>query len=196
MKKINGKKLLKNFVIALLGAIIGYLLYYSVIMEPIPLFIESSGIKYTVVSILALVILIAGCIAALNLIINKRVNKYLFFTMCVTYFAILFVALFLRSSIERVFIFNPLTGLIDTFSNWEMAIQSIMNLAVFIPMGYFVRKLKYSNLFIFSIVISLAIELIQVATMRGFFDVFDILLYFIGIHIGYFIFKKWQIIVE
>ena len=31
MKKINGKKLLKNFVIALLGAIIGYLLYYSVI---------------------------------------------------------------------------------------------------------------------------------------------------------------------
>ena len=116
--------------------------------------------------------------------------------MCVTYFAILFVALFLRSSIERVFIFNPLTGLIDTFSNWEMAIQSIMNLAGFIPMGYFVRKLKYSNLFIFSIVISLAIELIQVATMRGFFDVFDILLYFIGIHIGYFIFKKWQIIVE
>ena len=197
MKKINGKKLLKNFVIALLGAIIGYLLYYSVIMEAIPLFIESSGIKYTVVSILALVILIAGCIAALNLIINKRVNKYLFFTMCVTYFAILFVALFfLRSSIERVFIFNPLTGLIDTFSNWEMAIQSIMNLAVFIPMGYFVRKLKYSNLFIFSIVISLAIELIQVATMRGFFDVFDILLYFIGIHIGYFIFKKWQIIVK
>lgn len=196
MKKINGKKLLKNFVIALLGAIIGYLLYYSVIMEAIPLFIESLGIKYTVVSILALVILVAGCIAALNLIINKRVNKYLFFTMCVTYFAILFVALFLRSSIERVFIFNPLTGLIDTFSNWEMAIQSIMNLAVFIPMGYFVRKLKYSNLFIFSIVISLAIELIQVATMRGFFDVFDILLYFIGIHIGYFIFKKWQIIVE
>lgn len=196
MKKINGKKLLKNFVIALLGAIIGYLLYYSVIMEAIPLFIESSGIKYTVVSILALVILVAGCIVALNLIINKRVNKYLFFTMCVTYFAILFVALFLRSSIERVFIFNPLTGLIDTFSNREMAIQSIMNLAVFIPMGYFVRKLKYSNLFIFSIVISLAIELIQVATMRGFFDVFDILLYFIGIHIGYFIFKKWQIIVE
>ena len=83
MKKINGKKLLKNFVIALLGAIIGYLLYYSVIMEAIPLFIESSGIKYTVVSILALVILVAGCIVALNLIINKRVNKYLFFIMCV-----------------------------------------------------------------------------------------------------------------
>lgn len=196
MKKINGKKLLKNFAIALLGAIIGYLLYYSIIMEAIPLFIESSGIKYIVISIFALVILVAGCIAALNLIINKKVNKHLFFIICVTYFAILFVALFLRSSIERVFIFNPLTGLIDTFTNWEMAIQSIMNLAVFIPMGYFVRKLKYSNLFIFSIVIPLAIELIQVATMRGFFDVFDILLYFIGINIGYFIFKKWQIIVE
>jgi glycopeptide antibiotics resistance protein len=196
MKKIDTKKLLKKFAIALLGAIIGYLLYYSVIMEVIVLFIESSGIKYTVISILALVISVAGCIATLSLIINRKVNKHLFFIICVAYFAILFAVLFLRSSIERVFIFNPLTGFIDTFSNWEMALQSIMNLAVFIPMGYFVRKLKYSNLFIFSIVIPLVIELIQVATMRGFFDVFDILLYFIGINIGYFIFKKWQLIVE
>ncbi|MGN0535648.1 MAG: VanZ family protein [Eubacterium sp.] len=196
MKKINGKKLLKNFATALLGAIIGYLLYYFVIMEAVPMFVESSGIKYTVISILALILSVAGCIAALSLIINRKINKQLFFIMCVTYFAVLFVVLFLRFSIERVFIFNPLTGLIDTFSNWEMALQSIMNLVVFIPMGYFVRKLKYSKLFIFSIVIPLTIELIQVAIKRGFFDVFDILLYFIGINIGYFIFKKWQLIVE
>ena len=32
MKKFNGKKVLKNFDIALEGAIIGFLLYYSVIM--------------------------------------------------------------------------------------------------------------------------------------------------------------------
>lgn len=192
----TGKKLLKNFAIALLGAYIGYLLYYFIIMEAVLLFIESSGIKYIAVSILALVISIAGCIAVLSLIINRKINKYLFFIICFAYFAVLFAALFLRFSIERVFIFNPLTGLTDTFTNWEMAIQSIMNLAIFIPMGYFVRKLKYSQLFIFSIIIPLAIELIQVAAKRGFFDVFDILLYFIGIHIGYFIFKKWQIIVE
>ena len=37
MKKFNGKKLWKNFVIALSGAIIGYLLYYFSIMEAIPL---------------------------------------------------------------------------------------------------------------------------------------------------------------
>lgn len=196
MKKFNGKKLLKGFAIALSGTIIGYLLYYSVIMEAIPLFVESSGIKYIVISILALVISVAGCITALNLIINRKINKQLFYIICAAYFAVLFAVLFLRFSIERVFIFNPMTGLIDTFSNREMALQSIMNLAVFIPMGYFVRKLKYSKIFIFSIVIPLAIELIQVATKRGFFDVFDILLYFIGINIGYFIFKKWQPIME
>ncbi len=196
MKKFNGKKFLKNFAIALSGAIIGYLLYYFAIMEAIPLFIESSGIKYVAISILALVISIAGCIAALGLIINRKVNKQLFFILCAAYFAVLFAVLFLRFSMERVFIFNPLISLIDTFSNREMALQSIMNLAVFIPMGYFVRKLTYSKLFIFSIAIPLAIELIQVATRRGFFDVFDILLYFIGINIGYFIFKKWQLIVE
>ncbi len=196
MKNFNGKKLLKNFAIALLGAVIGYLLYYSVLMETIPLLVESSGVKYIAISILALVISVAGCIAVLSLIINRKINKQLFFIICVTYYAVLFAALFLRSSIERVFIFNPMTGLIDTFSNWEMALQSIINLALFIPMGYFVRKLKYSKLFIFSIGIPLAIELIQVATKRGFFDVFDILLYFIGINKGYFIFKKWPLIVK
>lgn len=192
----NGKKLLKNFAIVLFGAIIGYLLYYFVIMETVPLLVGSSGIKYIAVSIMTLVLSIAGCIAVFSLIINKKINKLLFIIICVAYLAVLFVVLFIRFSGERVFIFNPLTGLLDTFSNWEMAIQSIINLVMFIPMGYFVRKLKYSNLFIFSIVIPLAIELVQVATMRGFFDVFDIILYFIGINIGYFIFKKWQIIVE
>ena len=192
----NGKKLLKNLAITLFGAIIGYLLYYFVIMDTILLFIESSGIKYVAISILTLVISIAGCIAVLSLIINRKINKYLFFIICVAYFAALCAALFMRFSIERVFIFNPLTRLVDTFSNWEMARQSFMNLAVFIPMGYFVRKLKYSKFFIFAAALPIAIELVQVATKRGFFDVFDILLYFIGIHIGYFIFKKWQFILE
>lgn len=152
------------------------------------LFVDSSGVKYTAISILALVLCIAGCIAALGLFVNRKVNKQLFYIICVTYFAVLFAVLFLRYSIEKVFVFNPLTGLADAFSDRSMALQSIINLVMFIPMGYFVRKLKYRNLLIFSIVLSLAIELIQVATMRGFFDVFDIILYFIGINIGYFIF--------
>lgn len=192
----NGKKLLKNFAIALLGTVIGYLLYYFVIMETVPLLVGSSGIKYIAVSIISLVIIIAGCIAVLSLIINKKINKLLFIVLCVAYFAVLFVVLFIRFSGERVFIFNPLTSLIDTFSSREMALQCIINLVMFIPMGYFVRNLKYSKLFVFSILIPLAVELVQAATMRGFFDTFDILLYFIGINIGYIIFKKWQIIVK
>ncbi len=186
----NGKKLLKNFTILLLGTVIGYLLYYFVIMETVPLLVGSSGIKYIAVSIISLVIIIAGCIAVLSLIINKKINKLLFIVLCVAYFVVLFVVLFIRFSGERIFIFNPITSLIDTFSSREMALQSIINIAMFIPMGYFVRKLKYSKLFVFSILIPLAVELVQAATMRGFFDTFDILLYFIGINIGYIIFKK------
>lgn len=190
----NGKKLLKNLSVALLGAVIGYMLYYFVIMETVPLFVGSSGVKYIAVSIMLLVISVAGCIAVFSLIINKRINKLLFIVICLAYFAVLFTVLFIRFSGEQIFIFNPLTSLMDTFLSREMAIQSIINLAMFIPMGYFVRKLKYNKFFVFSIVIPLAIELIQVATMRGIFDVFDIILYFIGINIGHFLFKKWQII--
>lgn len=196
MKKIKIKKLLKKIATIIFGAIIGYLLYYSVFMETIVLFIDSSSIKYTIISILALIISIASCIAVLSLIINQRINKQLFIVICIAYFTTLFTVLFLRSSIERIFIFNPFIGLADTFSNWETALQNVINLVMFIPIGYFMRKLKYHNLLIVSFVISLGIELIQLLTMRGIFDTFDILLYFIGINIGYLLFNKFRLIVE
>lgn len=60
-------------------------------------------------------------------------------------------------------------------------------------MGYFFKKLSFTKMFIISIVISVLIELVQIITMRGFFDTFDIILYIMGIITGYFIFKKIKI---
>lgn len=195
MKKHKKKNTAKNFLLILVSVVIGYILYYNVFMEIIPLFF-SSDITYLVVSIMCLIGSIAGCIIVLDLLVNKKISKNLFILICIVYFVVMLTALFLRQSLERVFVFNPLIGLVDTFTNSQMFMQSIMNLVLFVPVGYFLRKKKRFNQILIASTISIGIEILQVALMRGFFDTFDIILYFIGINMGCFIFKKIELKIE
>lgn len=195
MKKLEGKTFARKILLILIGLVIGYILYYNVFMEIIPLFF-SSDIAYYVVSIMCLIGCIVGCIIILDLLVNKKISKSLFIMICVAYFVVMLAALFLRQSLEREFVFNPLIGLKDTFTDSQMLIQSIMNLALFIPAGYFIRKQKNLSQVLISLGISVGIELLQVALMRGFFDTFDIILYFIGINVGCLIFKKIELKIE
>ena len=192
MKKSKGKATVKKFLLILAGIIIGYILYYNVFMEIIPLFF-SSDIAYLVVSIMCLIGSVVGCIIVLDLLVNKKINKNLFILICIAYFVVMMTALFLRQSLERVFVFNPLIGLVDSFNDSQMLMQSIMNLVLFIPVGYFLRKKKNFNQISIAFIISVGIETLQVALMRGFFDAFDIILYFIGINIGCFLFRKFEL---
>lgn len=195
MKNIQSKNILKKFVLILIGLVVGYLLYYNIFMEIIPLFF-SSDIPYYVVSIMCLIGCIVGCIIILDLLVNKKISKSFFIIICVAYFVVMMTALFLRQSLEREFIFNPIIGLRDTFTDSQMLIQSIMNLALFIPVGYFLRKQKNLNQVLIALAVSIGIEFLQVALMRGFFDTFDIILYFIGINLGCLIFKKFELKIE
>lgn len=188
-------KIMKKIFLILIGFVIGYLLYYNIFMEIIPLFFGSE-MAYYVVSIMCLIGCIVGCIIILDLLVNKKISKSLFIMICVAYFVVMLAALFLRQSLEREFVFNPLIGLKDTFTDSQMLIQSIMNLALFIPVGYFLRKQKKLSQALISLGISVGIELLQVVLMRGFFDTFDIILYFIGINVGCLIFKKIELKIE
>lgn len=195
MKKLEGKTIAKKMLLILIGLVVGYILYYNVFMEIIPLFF-SSDIAYYVVSIMCLIGCIVGCIIILDLLVNKKISKSLFIMICVAYFVVMLTALFLRQSLEREFIFNPLIGFRDAFTDSQMLMQSIMNLALFIPVGYFLRKQKRLNQVLIASAISVGIEILQVVLMRGFFDTFDIILYFIGINLGCLIFKKFELKIE
>lgn len=190
------KKILKKAAVIIAGIIIGYLVYYGLIMEIIPYFIGASGLKYVLISIGALIISIIGCISIISLFVNKKIDKRLFIILCITYFVVLIAVLFLRRAAGREFILNPLIGLTDMFTGLQPLLQSLMNVIVFIPIGYFLRKLNYLKLVITAITVPILIELLQYALMRGFFDSFDVILYFIGINIGYFIFRKVKIKIE
>lgn len=190
--KINKKNLITQSILILIGFITGYLIYYYLFMELVVLFV-SRGFAYYFVSILCLIGSIVGSILLLNLIFYRKINKPLFYIITITYFCILFSVLFLRRYTEQIYIFNPLISLKDIFTSRLMLFQSFMNFIVFIPIGYFVRKLSYKKVLLFSILFSVLIEFCQVLTRRGFFDTLDIILYVLAITLGYFISKKLKL---
>lgn len=190
--KINKKNLITQSILILIGLVTGYLIYYYIFMELVVLFV-SRGFAYYFVSILCLIGSIVGSILLLNLIFYRKINKPLFYIITITYFCVLFSVLFLRRYTEQIYIFNPFISLKDILTSRLMLFQSFMNFIVFIPIGYFVRKLSYKKVLLFSILLSVLIELCQVLTRRGFFDTLDIILYVLAITLGYFISKKLKL---
>ncbi|MBF1107158.1 MAG: VanZ family protein [Solobacterium sp.] len=71
--------------------------------------------------------------------------------------------------------------------------QTILNLILFIPIGYWLNHLKISSVLLLSLLLITSIELFQFVSHRGIFDVVDILINTIGIMIGYIIFKTVHI---
>lgn len=71
--------------------------------------------------------------------------------------------------------------------------QTILNLILFIPIGYWLKHLKISSVLLLSLLLITSIELLQFVSHRGIFDVVDILINTIGTMIGYIIFKTVHI---
>lgn len=178
----------------MIGGLAGYAIYYFLLMDLAARFFSTITSAYYVISICLLIFSIAGCILVLNLIFEKKIDRHLFILISVCYFLILFFALFDRYALGGIFIWNPLTSLRKIFSqeigSSELLLESVLNLLMFVPMGYYFRNLDTKKMAVIAMVISTAIELIQGITRRGFFDTFDIILYFTGMYIGYLICKR------
>lgn len=181
------KKYQKQLASLLAGAVLGYLVYYHFFMEVLILFF-TSGFLYMAVSALFLLLSIVGCAAIIYLLLEKRVSRWMLVLLGVTYFIALFIILFCRHRVGRIAILNPLVGL-SQLGNWEMLMQSLLNLLMFLPMGFFFRNRKPWQVLLGALGISLFIEGMQYLTMRGMFDTLDILLYIPGISLGALLFR-------
>ena len=171
------KKYQKQLLSLLAGGVLGYLLYYHFFMDVI-LLIAHEGFLYMIINIAMLLLSIVGCAAIIYLLLEKRVSRWMLVLLSVTYFIALFIILFCRHRVGRIAILNPLVGL-SQLGDWEMLMQSLLNLLMFLPMG-----------------ISLFIEGMQYLTMRGMFDTLDILLYMLGISLGALLFRLLRLKIE
>ena len=188
------KKYQKQLVSLLAGAVLGYLLYYHFFMDVI-LLIAHEGFLYMIINIAMLLLSIVGCAAIIYLLLEKRVSRWMLVLLSVTYFIALFIILFCRHRVGRIAILDPLVGL-SQLGNWEMLMQGLLNLLMFLPMGFFFRNRKPWQVLLGALGISLFIEGMQYLTMRGMFDTLDILLYILGISLGALLFRLLRLKIE
>lgn len=128
------KKYQKQLLSLLAGAVLGYLLYYHFFMDVI-LLIAHEGFLYMIINIAMLLLSIVGCAAIIYLLLEKRVSRWMLVLLSVTYFIALFIILFCRHRVGRIAILDPLVGL-SQLGDWEMLMQSLLNLLMFLPMGF------------------------------------------------------------
>ncbi len=186
MKKNTAKLVISVTV----GAIGGYAVFYYFFIELISLFF-TGGILTTAISVLCLLLCILGLSALIYLLLTRRIKKQVLWLLVAAYICVVLIVLFGRHAIGRVFIWNPIRG-ITALSDWEMVLQSTLNFVLFIPVGYFFRKLNVCKTAVIGLILSIALELMQVVTVRGMFDTFDILLYVLGMVLGSILFRKWE----
>lgn len=129
------KKYQKQLVSLLAGAVLGYLGYYFFLINTLSSFFKT-GLLSIVSSALFLLLSIVGCAAIIYLLLEKRVSRWMLVLLSVTYFIALFIILFCRHRVGRIAILDPLVGL-SQLGDWEMLMQSLLNLLMFLPMGFF-----------------------------------------------------------
>ena len=121
---------------------------------------------------------------------SHRIPTFVLQLLWVIYFLVMILLLFFRVYHDN----NINLNLLELF-NFETTnlSQTILNLILFIPIGYWLKHLKISSVLLISLLLITSIELLQFVSHRGIFDVVDILINTIGIMIGYVIFKTVHI---
>ena len=119
-----------------------------------------------------------------------RIPAFILRLLWVIYFLVMIILLFFRVYHDN----NINLNLLELFNFETINLsQTILNLILFIPIGYWLKHLKISSVLIISLLLITSIELLQFVSHRGIFDVVDILINTIGIMIGYIIFKTVHI---
>ena len=176
----------------ILACIISFLVFYYVTSN----FLDShfQGL-YVTEPLLYLLILFGQTLifyGSSYLLLNPyhRIPTFVLRLLWVIYFLVMILLLFFRVYHDNNINLNILE--LFNFETTNLS-QTILNLILFIPIGYWLKHLKISSVLLLSLLLITSIELLQFVSHRGIFDVVDILINTIGIIIGYIIFKTVHI---
>lgn len=122
----------------------------------------------------------------LQMITHKNIPSTLVKLLWILYFLLMAILLFGRNAMEYIINLN----ILDIIPNSLYAsLQNAYNLLLFVPLGLCIRKRNTYIVIIGTLIFVTLIETIQLVTMRGIFDIVDIVLNTFGIMLGYFIEK-------
>ena len=160
----------KSFLIFFSCLIAGLILHRTMTANMVMFFLPSLYAKSIIHYILILIqgLFIYSCF---KLIANKKMDKYTSLTIWISYFTILSFILFIRLSGNRGFNINVLSIIKEIQSDPLYVFTIILNIIIFIPLGYlFKNKQMWKSILVFC-VIFLCVEIIQYIFKVGSFDI-------------------------
>lgn len=174
-----------------LSILLGFYINLNITSELIVYFFSGNNSVYVFIFIFFLIMQILLIFSIIRLIRNKKIDKYTFRAILVLYISIMLVLLFGRQVMETSINLNPID--LITFKNKDSFLQNILNVIFFLPIGYLIKDIEFKKAVPYCLIGVFLIELIQLVTKRGTFDINDIILNMIGIFIGYYISKKFKL---
>lgn len=180
----------------MMSIVLGFILNFVITIDLITRVFGGNQQSYVVIAYLALIGQISVIFMLLRLIMNKKIDTVMLVGMGILYFGVLVVLLFGRQSIEATVNFN-LASIFD-FSPANI-VYNLFNYVFFIPLGYlvllFASKRRWSQLSIISgvILFIVGIEVLQLLSLRGIFDIVDIILNTIGVMSGYYLSQRFEL---
>lgn len=192
-KPLELKPLLFNILRIIIGAVLGYAVYYYALMEILSLYSTLTDELYIITSLVALVASMAACILLVFILSKGKISKNVFYVIAAVYFCLLILVFFGRPTLGRTVSLNIFNSVKACMSYSETLLQTILNFIIVIPLAYFFKNISFKKSAIFFAVISVLIEVIQYILARGVLDLLDIICYFAGLTLGYFIFRKLKI---
>ena len=155
-------------------------------------------------------LIVAVCIAGLAVLVSCVENRHTVGVLLAFYvIAVLIITLFVRTyDLEVKTLLNPLSKYsqignslaldgVKCFSkNRGMIMEIVLNILLFIPLGYLVPAVKDAfrkcwKILLLGLGLSVFIEVSQLVLHMGCFDVADLLHNTLGAGIGYFVWWKW-----
>lgn len=181
---------MKKFIIKLsislvIGIIVALTFNYLITSELIISYFVGSSQLYSIIVIVALLFQILIFTMLVYFILTHQCPKIFLYILTICYFLIMVILLFGRPMLGGT---SYNLNILDLF-NSESIITNIFNFIFFLPIGYFFRKKNAIITTIIAFVMILLIELIQLITHRGMFDIVDLLVDTLAIITGYFLSK-------
>lgn len=175
------------------GIVIGYCIYYFVLMDIVAIYLCWTEAFYITVSLITLFLSIVGSTFVIFMITGTKVSPLVYKVVSITYLVLLVLAFFGRRSLSREFDVNVIASVQALFTDKEYLLQTVLNTLILMPLAYFFRKKSILTAELSFLGIAVGIELLQYISIRGFFDLWDIICYMIGMTLAYLFFHILKI---
>lgn len=133
------------------------------------------------------------CLAVLTYFkvrINKLNGTAIYCSLFVGYSIWVFsLAVLSRSSgVTHKLNLQPFSSWVEAASNYYMLYEIVLNVAMFVPVGFLLFRMKYNFIKtqVISIIIASIIEIAQFVMRKGLCEIDDLISAFIGASVGYF----------